>query len=370
MNMLSLIYILSALLVAAIACIAWLAASRPSGNKMRERDEERFRLLANEVLAANSRQLRADNETKMNEILKPLHQNLADFQRSFVEMQNRNARQNGSLQENIRQLIQLNDNIGRETRELSAALRGNNRMQGQWGELILRNILEKSGLRPGQDFCLQSSITDDNGNRLRPDATIQFPDGRVLVIDSKASLTSYMEMVQCTDESRCKVLERQHALSIKNHINELRDKKYQDYVGCARIDFVMMFIPNEGAYLAALNADSTLWEYAYDQRVIIVSPTHLMSVVKLVEQSWRQDLQNRNAEQIALEGGRLIDKLAGFLQDMQRVETSLGNAQKAYDNALTKLKGQGGLISKAEKLRQLGAKSNKPLPYTEPLSDQ
>lgn len=364
------VIILSVLLVLAIACIAWLAASRAPGAKQRVRDEERFRLLANEVLTANSRQLRADNETKMNEILKPLHQNLADFQRSFVEMQNRNARQNGSLQENIRQLIQLNDNIGRETRELSAALRGNNRMQGQWGEMILRNILEKSGLRPGQDFSLQASINDDSGNRLRPDATIQFPDGRVLVIDSKASLTSYMEMVQCTDEARCKALERQHALSIKNHINELRDKKYQDYVGRSQIDFVMMFIPNEGAYLAALNADATLWEYAYDQRVIIVSPTHLMSVVKLVEQSWRQDLQNRNAEQIAQEGGRLIDKLSGFLQDMQRVETSLGNAQKAYDSALTKLKGQGGLISKAEKLRQLGAKSNKPLPYTEPLSDQ
>lgn len=354
--------LLGALLLLAVSAIAYMYARLRSAARSND-DEERFRLLANDIFNENTRRMRDDNERRINELLAPLRDNLNDFRKSFTESYNREARERFSLQEQIKMMMTQNDNIRNEARALTSALKGNTRVQGQWGEMILQNILEKSGLRKDQEYCLQAAASNCDGDRLRPDAVISFPDQRKLVIDSKVSLTAYMQMVDCIDEQQMKTLRKLHLTSVKNHINELRDKNYQNYVGKVQADFVMMFIPNEGAYLAAMQSDDTLWQYAYDCRVVIVSPTHLLSVVKLVEQAWLADRQNRNALEIAVEGGKLLDKLSAFLIDMQRVNASLGTAQRAYDAAMTKLNGRGGVISRAEKMQQLGAKATKKIQF-------
>lgn len=354
--------LLAVVLLLTIIIIAMLSLRLKSASNAKL-DEERFRLLANDIFNENTRRMRDDSERRINELLSPLRENLDDFRKSFTESYNREARERFSLQEQIKLMMTQNDNIRNEARALTSALKGNTRVQGKWGELILENILEKSGLRRDQEYTLQSSTANEEGDRLRPDAILSFPDDRKLVIDSKVSLTAYLQMIDCQDEQQVKTLGKMHVASVKNHINELRGKNYQNYVGKAQADFVLMFIPNEGAYLTAMQADDTLWQYAYDCRVVIVSPTHLLSVVKLVEQAWLADRQNRNALEIASEGGKLLDKLSAFLIDMQRVNASLGTAQRAYDAAMTKLNGRGGIMSRAEKLQTLGAKTSKKIQF-------
>lgn len=360
--------LLAVLLLVAIIAIAILCMRIKPTSRSKE-DEERFRLLANDIFNENTRRMREDSERRISELLSPLRENLNDFRKSITESYNREARERFSLQEQIKMMMTQNDIIRNEARALTSALKGNTRVQGQWGEMILQNILEKSGLRKGQEYILQSTTTNGEGDRLRPDAVLSFPDERKLVIDSKVSLTAYLQMVDCRDEQQINALGKMHVASVKNHIIELRDKSYQNYVGKAQADFVLMFIPNEGAYMAAMQADDSLWQYAYDCRVVIVSPTHLLSVVKLVEQAWLSDRQNRNALEIAAEGGKLLDKLSAFLVDMQRINASLGTAQRAYEAAMAKLNGKGGVISRAEKLQQLGAKTTKKTQFSESSRD-
>lgn len=355
------IIILSILLAIAIAVIVYLLSTRPSPSAM-AKQEDRFRAMAAEIFAFNNRQMREDNERRLSELLTPVRENFAEFRKAFQESYNREAQERFSLQNRIRDLITQSDAIGREARELSNALKGNNRVQGQWGEMILQSILSRSGLRQGAEYDVQVMAENESGDRLRPDAVISFPDGRKIVIDSKASLKSYLEMADVADQARQRTLLRLHVASLRNHINELRVKNYQAYIGSAHADFVLMFIPNEGAYVAGMQADDSLWQFAYDSNVILVSPTHLMSVVKLVEQSWRHDKQDKNALEIAVEGGRLIDKLCSFIADMESVDAALDKAKKAYDSAMTKLNGRGGIVSRAEKLGELGAKASRKLP--------
>lgn len=363
--MLKAVIILAVLLAAAVATIAYLLATRPSPGLL-AKEEERFRMLATDIFSQNSRQMRDDNERRLGELLSPLRDNLADFSRSIRESYDREARERHSLQTRIGELIQHSDAIGQKASELSNALKGNNRVQGEWGEMILHSVLHRSGLREGYEYDLQFTVEGENGDKLRPDAVITFPDGRKIVIDSKVSLKSYLELSDTEDPARKRMLTKLHTTSMRSHINELRVKNYQDYIGAAHADFVLMFVPNEGAYLAAMQADDDLWRFAYDNRVIIASPTHLMSVVKLVEQTWRHEKQDQNALQIAVEGGRLIDKLCSFIADMEKVESSIEATRRAYDSAMTKLNGRGGLISRAEKLAELGAKASRKLPEIEP----
>lgn len=362
--MLLAIVILSVLLATAIAVIAYLLATRPSASTLAQRRED-FRAMAADVFALNTRQMRDENERRLGEILTPLKENFDEFKRAFRESYDREARERFSLQSRIGELIQQSDAIGRQARDLTNALKGNNRVQGQWGEMILKSILQRSGLRENVEYHLQFVSENDNGDRLRPDAVISFPDDRKIIIDSKASLKSYLEMAETDDPARLRVLAKLHVSSMRNHINELSKKNYQDYIGTARAEFMLMFIPNEGAYLAAMQADDSIWQYAYDNRVIIVSPTHLMSVIKLVEQAWRRDKQDKNALEIAIEGGRLIDKLCTFIAEMDKLSSAIGNVHKIFDSAMTKLNGRGGIVSRAEKLRDLGARSSRALPKVE-----
>lgn len=325
--------------------------------------EERFRNLAGRVLVSNSELLREQNRRGLAEVIEPMKSDLERFRQLVVERYEREAGERLSLGDRIKDLVQLNHAIGQETRRLTDALKGNAKVQGDWGEMILDNILERSGFRRGQDYTVQETVAGEQGQRLRPDVVISYTEGRKLVIDSKVSIQDYLAMLNADTEECRERHARAHVASVKSHIAELARKSYQDAVGAAKIDFVLMFIPHEGAYLAAMNLDNTLWQTAYDNRVLIISPTHLMSVIKLVEQMWRHEKQNRNAQEIARQAGAMLDKLRGFVDDMDRIDASLNNARAAWNSAFAKLStGPGNMIARAQKIASLGARSKKELP--------
>ncbi|MDE6134847.1 MAG: DNA recombination protein RmuC [Muribaculaceae bacterium] len=325
--------------------------------------EERFRALASKVLVANSEALREQNRHGLAEVLAPMKSDLENFRRLFTERYDREAGERFALGERIRDLVSLNHAIGQETRRLTDALKGNAKVQGDWGEMILDNILDRCGFRRGEDYMVQETVAVDSGGRLRPDVVISYSEGRKLVIDSKVSIQDYLAMLNAeTDESRERYA-RAHVASVRGHVAELSRKSYQDFVGDSRLDFVLMFIPHEGAYMAAMNLDPALWQTAFDSHVLIISPTHLMSVIRLVEQMWRRDKQDRNAREIARQASAMLDKFRGFVDDLDKIDAALGSARTAWNNAFSKLtSGNGNLVARAQKIAALGAKGKKPLP--------
>lgn len=331
--------------------------------------EDRFKILANEILRQNTADLRNQNEERLREILSPLRTNIDEFRKTVTETYNNEARERFSLSERIKDLVDLNQSISKQARELSEALRGDSKVQGDWGEMVLESILENSGLQKNIEYFTQAT-TDNHGNTLRnedgtllrPDVVVKYPDGRFVIIDSKVSLTAFVEYTNAdNDETRDNAATR-HVRSVKKHIDELARKRYQEYVGDAKLDFVMMFIPNEPAYIAAMRLEPTLWQEAYDRQVLIVSPTHLISGLKLIAQLWSRDRHTKNAITIAEEAGKMYDKFADFTKDMERIEKALSSTRKAYDDAITKLStGTGNLVNRALNLQKLGVKASKQL---------
>lgn len=332
--------------------------------------ETRFKNLANEILSSNAKEFKHQNEARLAEILTPLRENIEQFRKTITDSYSEEARQRFSLEERIKELITLNQSIGKEAKDLTSALKGSSKVQGDWGEMILENILEKSGLQEGREYTIQQTtdetgrtLRNESGNLLRPDIVINYPNGRHIVIDSKVSLNAYVNYVNSEDSDKQKVYAQQHLASIRKHIDELKHKKYQDYIAGGSTDFVMMFIPNEVAYITAMQLDRDLWQKAYDQRVLIVSPTQLISALRLVAQLWSHDRQTQNALEIANAGGRMYDKLVGFVDDMLKIKKSLTQSLETYNVAMNKLsEGKGNLLAQAEKMRNLGAKASKKLP--------
>ncbi|MBQ7854019.1 MAG: DNA recombination protein RmuC [Muribaculaceae bacterium] len=325
--------------------------------------ELRFKNLATKILQENSATFKEQNESRLSEILNPFKENIEQFKKLISENYSNEARERFSLERRIKELIELNNNISKEAKELTLALKGNSKIQGNWGEMILESILEKSGLEKGREFSVQESTYNEDGKRLIADVVINYPDGRKIVIDSKVSLNAYTDLLNCEDQNLLETYKKKHILSIRNHINELKNKNYQDYLGDKKAEFIMMFIPNEAAYIYAMQIDHNLWQEAYDSRVLIISPTHLISVLRLVEQLWQHDRQTRNAIEIATESGKMYDKLVGFIEDLKLIEKSISSAHNAYDKAINKLYlGKGNLVSRAEKLKEMGAKASKSLP--------
>lgn len=331
--------------------------------------EERFKNLANDILRQNTSDLKNQNEERLMEILSPLKTNIDEFRKTVTDTYNNEARERFSLSERIRELVDLNQSISKQAKDLSEALRGDNKVQGDWGEMVLESILEKSGLQKDEEYFTQAT-TDENGNTLRnedgslirPDVVVKYPDGRFVVIDSKVSLTAFVDYVNADDDDARQSAASRHVRSMKKHIDELSKKRYQEYIGDAKLDFVMMFIPNEPAYIAAMRLEPSIWQDAYDRHVLIVSPTHLVSGLKLIAQLWSRDRHTKNAISIAEEAGKMYDKFADFTKDMERIEKAIGNTRKAYDDAMTKLTtGTGNLVGRARKLQELGVKANKQL---------
>ncbi len=340
--------------------------------KIRKESELAFREIASTIIDERSKAFKESNESRLAEILNPFKENVETLQKTIHDCYTGEVGEVKSLKESLRMLAELNTTIGREAKELTGALRGNSKVQGDWGEMLLRQILERSGLEEGVNYSLQattnpdgSKIMGEDGNPLRPDAVFYLPEGKSIVIDSKVSLTAYTDYANSADEQSRERAIKAHLASVRRHIDELKGKRYDDFVADAA-DFVMMFIPNEGAYMATMQADAGIWDYAYNRRVVIVSPTHLMSVLKLMYQLWSRDKQNKNALRIAEETGKLYDKLAGFVADLQDVGAALQKASKKYEDAYSKLStGRGNVLSKAENIRQLGIKTAKSLPAAE-----
>lgn len=336
---------------------------------MRNQLNKDFQVLANQILEEKTLRFTDVNKTNMEAILRPLNEKLVEFRARVEETYDKESKQRFSLEERIRELVALNNQISEDANNLTKALKGNNKVQGNWGEMILESILEKSGLKKGEEYFAQEFITDENGNRIRneqqnymqPDIVVAYPGGRKIIIDSKVSLNAYVRYVE-TDVDEVRIMsEKEHIVSIKQHIDELSRKSYQDYV--ESLDFVMMFIPNEPAYILAMQLDSGLWDYAYRKRILLISPTNLIASLKVVADLWKREYQSRNAIEIAKRGAALYDKFAGFVETLQDVGKNIERSQKSYDKAFSQLKeGNGNLIRQAEMLKDLGVKAQKELP--------
>lgn len=340
-----------------------LARQKSEAEAARAEMETNFGRLAARALADNAENLRRQSVNGLQEVLNPVRQNLDEFKRTITERYDKESQERFSLSERVQELMSLNQTIGQETRRLADALRGNTRLQGAWGELILSNILESAGMRKGVDFTVQDTVTDAEGRTLRPDVVINYTEGRKIVVDSKVSITDYIAMLNDENEEARRLHAKAHVRSVSKHVQELQAKHYADIAGPTAYDYVLMFIPHEGAFIAAMNLDPALWQAAYDRKVIIISPVHLLSILKLIEQMWRQEKQNRNALEIAERAGRLLDKFNGFLDDMTKIDESITAAHTAFDNAISKLKsGRGNAMSLANNIVKLGAKTKRPLP--------
>lgn len=342
-------------------------------NSVREETKAQFKSLAADIFSSQSEKFKEANETRLSEILNPLKEDIKDFKRRVDDTYMNSSKERTLLGEQMKRLMELNMSIGKEARDLTEALSGNTKVQGDWGEMVLETILVKSGLVEGENYFVQrtknddgTQIKNDDNGRLRPDVVVALPDKKCIVIDSKVSLTAYINYINADNEDDRQRFGKAHLLSVRSHLKELETKRYQDFVGVGnddRIDYVLMFIPNEHAYMAAMTLDNNLWMEAYEKRVVIISPAHVISTLRLIAQLWTRDKQTKNALKIAEEGGKLYDKFVGFVNDMQTVEQSLGKASEAYASAMSKLHtGRGCIVSKVENLKKLGAKTSKTLP--------
>ncbi|MGL5773703.1 MAG: DNA recombination protein RmuC [Bacteroidales bacterium] len=340
--------------------------------EMRINMTNEFKWMAQEILEEKSRKFTETNKVNIQQLLGPLAEKITEFRSQVEEAYGKEAKERFSLQSSIKELVELNSRISEEANNLSKALRGDSKIQGDWGEMILESILEKSGLRKGEGYFTQEYLKDstnkhlfnDLGQRMRPDVIVVYPDERKVIIDSKVSLTAYLryqEAVSAEDQAKAMA---DNLVSVKRHIQELSTKSYDDFN--QSLDFVMMFIPNEGAYLLAMKADPSLWSYAYDRRIVLVSPTHLITALKLISDLWKREYQNRNALDIANRGGLLYDKFVTFVEHMRKIGDSLDKTQKSYDSAIRSLSdGNGNLISQAQQLKELGVKAKKTLSVDE-----
>lgn len=336
---------------------------------MKQQMTNEFKLLANSILEEKTQRFTETNKTNIDNILSPLQQKLAEFKTKVEETYDKESKERFSLDARIRELVELNQRISQEASNLTKALKGDSKIQGDWGEMILESILEKSGLVKGREYFTQETLSDEDGKtliteagrKMRPDVIVVYPDQRRVVIDAKVSLTAYARYVEATTPEESSKAMAEHIRSVKSHIDELAAKRYNDYV--QGLDFVMMFVPNEPACLVAMQHDPTLWQYAYNKRVMLISPTNLIAALKLVADLWKRDNQSRNAIDIAERGGALYDKFVSFIESLGDIGKNLERTQASFVQAQKQLNtGAGNLIGQVEKLRTLGVKAKKQLP--------
>lgn len=329
--------------------------------KLQKQFADHFRNLANDILEEKTKRFTDTNQKNIGDLLKPLGENIEKF-RQRIELE---AAERKVLESEIRRLHEMSNQVSREANNLAAALRGNSKTQGDWGEMILETLLESSGLQKGIHFRVQEDFRTEEGLHVRPDVVLVLPDDKQMVIDSKVSLTAYANYVEAADEadeSVRKAALAAHVASVRKHIDELAGKSYQKLTSSSP-DFVIMFVPNEPAFLVALQCDAKLWDDAYRKKVILSSPTNLFAILKIVDDLWRRDSQDRYALEIARQGGALYDKFVGFAENFLAVGEALGRTDKAYRAALGQLKeGNGNLMRRAESLRKLGVKASKKMP--------
>ncbi|MBN1199111.1 MAG: DNA recombination protein RmuC, partial [Bacteroidales bacterium] len=338
------------------------AGQKAEVEQLQEKFRIEFKNLANDILEEKTKKFTEQNSTRLDEILKPLGEKIRDFEKKVEETYDKESKERFSLGREIKNLAELNQQISKEATNLTNALKGQSKTQGNWGEIILESILEKSGLMRDREYVVQQSYVSEDGRRLQPDVVVNYPGDRHMVIDSKVSLTAYERFASADEKEAQESALRDHLLSVKNHVNELSAKNYQDLYQLKSLDFVMMFLPVEPAYLVAMQGDPGLWNYAYEKRVLLISPTNLIAALRMISNLWRVENQNKNAQEIARQSGELLDKLAGFVNDLTDIGSKLEATRRSYDAALNKLStGKGNLVRRAEKIRELGAKPSKEL---------
>ena len=331
-------------------------------NEAKEALTSQFKNLANEILEDKSKRFTEQNVANLDALLKPLQTKLSEFKEQVNTSYGNEARERFALKSEIERLANLNLRMSDETRSLTQVLKGDSKVQGNWGELVLESILESSGLRKGEEYLVQDSHTQTDGSRLQPDVVVKLPEGRSLVVDSKVSITAYSRHAEASDPVIAEQELAAHIQSLRQHIQGLSSKNYSSLYGIGSVDFVLMFVPIEPAFLLALKTAPNLYQEALAKNIVLVCPSTLMATLRTVAHLWRQDSQNRNALEIAKQCGTLYDKFVGFVDDLEKLGQRLDQAQTSYHDAFNKLKsGKGNLIRTAEKVRELGVKPSKNL---------
>ncbi|MFM5463707.1 DNA recombination protein RmuC [Aeromonas simiae] len=324
---------------------------------------EQFENLSHRIVEQNSTQFRDLNQHSLDRVLTPLREQIESFRRQVGETHAQETEQRHSLRFELERLAELNARMTEEAAALTRALKGDSKQQGNWGEVVLARILGECGLREGHEYETQVSITSEKGQRYQPDVIVHLPQGKEIIIDAKVSLTAYERWYNSDDELEKAVALKEHVASVRNHIRELGRKDYQQLPGVRTLDYVLMFVAVEPAFLVALEAEPGLVRYGLEHNILLVSPTNLMVALRTIENLWRVDRQNQNARLIAERAGRLYEKLRLFVEEMQSLGGSLQRASESYDKAMGRLAtGRGNLLVQAERLRELGVEVPKPLP--------
>ena len=337
-----------------------IAQHKEDLSAMREQFTKDFQILANKIFEEKSEKFTLQNRSNLDLILNPLKERIADFQKKVEETHTSNIKETTGLREELKHLKDMSQRMTNEAENLTRALKNDSKVQGNWGEMILESILEKSGLLREREYFIQQSFTNEDGRRLQPDVLIKLPEDKWIVVDSKVSLKAYEQYSADEDETSAQAHLRDHLLSVKTHIRSLADKKYQELGTGKNLDFILMFIPIEPAYLLALQKDHSLFQEAYDRNIILVSPTTLIASLKIISSTWKHEFQNRNAMEIADRGKKLLEKFIGFAEDFEKIGDQISRTEKTYSDAMNKLRdGRGSLVSQARQLEELGVKTNK-----------
>ncbi|MFH0710366.1 MAG: DNA recombination protein RmuC [Pseudomonadota bacterium] len=343
-------------------------SARSYEEKLRLLDEAKMQMkgqfehLATQIFDQKAKTFDEAHTKGLDLLLKPFREQITNFATQSKEQFIHDAKERQSIKDEILRLKSLNERLSEDAINLTNALKGENKTQGNWGEIVLERILEDSGLREGHEYETQNTYSDEEGKKFRPDVIVHLPQNKDIIIDSKVSLVAYDAFIRAdNDEDRAHAL-KQHLLSIHAHIKGLSSKRYEQLSGVRTLDFVLLFMPIEGAFLLALEQDNTFFKTAYEQNIVVVSPSTLLVTLRTIEHIWRSEYQERNAKAIAESAEALYDKLVGFVEDMEKIGEQIGRTQKSYEGAMTKLSGKGSLIRRVEAMRKLGLKPKKMLP--------
>lgn len=326
--------------------------------KLQERFQKEFENLANKILDEKSTKFTTQNKENLDAILKPLQEKIKSFEDKVEHTQKESIGMHASLKEQLLNLKDLNQKMTDEANNLTRALKGDSKMQGNWGELVLERVLEKSGLEKDREYFVQQSFQREDGTRVMPDVVLHLPDSKKMIIDAKVSLVDYERFVNATEDER-PVFLKAHVNSIRKHIEQLSAKNYQDLYDIESPDFVLMFIPIEPAFAVAINDDNSLYNKAFEKNIVIVTPSTLLATLRTIDSMWSNEKQQQNALEIATQAGRLYDSFVNLTDDLLKVGNQINTVQNSYGIAMKKLTGKGNLISRVENLKKLGAKAGK-----------
>lgn len=332
-------------------------------NQLQEKFTKEFENLANKILEEKTSKFTEQNKENLKNILTPLQEKIYLFEKKVEDTHKESIDYHAALRQQILGLREMNEQMSKETLNLTKALKGDSKMQGNWGELILERVLEKSGLEKGREYEVQQSFMTEEGSRVQPDVVINLPDGKKMIVDSKVSLTAYERFVNEEDEDTKISFLKEHVNSIRRHVEQLSSKNYHDLYQIESPDFVLLFIPMEPAFAIALNEDNLLYNKAFEKNIVIVTPSTLLATLRTIDSMWANQKQQENAYEIARQAGALYDKFEGFVSDLVKIGKKMDEAKSEYGNAMNKLvEGKGNLITSVEKLKKMGAKAKKSLP--------